>query len=437
MTYAETLDFLYTKLPMFSRVGSSAFKKDLTNTIILLEHLENPHQKFKSIHVGGTNGKGSVSHMMASVLQTAGYKTGLYTSPHIHDFRERIKINGVLADEFFVIEFVEKISGLIDQVKPSFFEITVAMAFDYFAQKKVDIAVIEVGLGGRLDSTNVIDPVLSVITNIGFDHMNMLGDSLSEIAFEKSGIIKENTPVVVGERNAESDEVFLQAAALHDSDILFAEDIYATTNYQWKQNHLIVEVQNQLIQNYHQFKLDLSGIYQIKNVCTVLSAFDVLYDKGFIIKDDIIKEGLANVVTNTGLTGRWQVIHKEPLIVLEVAHNEDGIQQMLKHLNELTFQNLHIIFGIVKDKEIRAILQLFPPQAKYYFTQADIPRALPASELKSIADNLNLTGEVFTNVNEALQNVLSVAGKEDVIIVCGSIFLIAEVDIEKITMSLL
>ncbi len=437
MTYAETLDFLYTKLPMFSRVGSSAFKKDLTNTIILLEHLENPHQKFKSIHVGGTNGKGSVSHMMASVLQTAGYKTGLYTSPHIHDFRERIKINGVLADEFFVIEFVEKISGLIDQVKPSFFEITVAMAFDYFAQKKVDIAVIEVGLGGRLDSTNVIDPVLSVITNIGFDHMNMLGDSLSEIAFEKSGIIKENTPVVVGERNAESDEVFLQAAALHDSDILFAEDIYATTNYQWKQNHLIVEVQNQLIQNDHQFKLDLSGIYQIKNVCTVLSAFDVLYDKGFIIKDDIIKEGLANVVTNTGLTGRWQVIHKEPLIVLEVAHNEDGIQQMLKHLNELTFQNLHIIFGIVKDKEIRAILQLFPPQAKYYFTQADIPRALPASELKSIADKLNLNGDVFTNVNEAMQNALSVAGKEDVIIVCGSIFLIAEVNIEKITMSLL
>jgi dihydrofolate synthase/folylpolyglutamate synthase len=437
VTYAETLDFLYTKLPMFSRVGSSAFKKDLTNTIILLEHLENPHQKFKSIHVGGTNGKGSVSHMMASVLQTAGYKTGLYTSPHIHDFRERIKINGVLADEFFVIEFVEKISGLIDQVKPSFFEITVAMAFDYFAQKKVDIAVIEVGLGGRLDSTNVIDPVLSVITNIGFDHMNMLGDSLSEIAFEKSGIIKENTPVVVGERNAESDEVFLQAAALHDSDILFAEDIYATTNYQWKQNHLIVEVQNQLIQNDHQFKLDLSGIYQIKNVCTVLSAFDVLYDKGYIIKDDIIKEGLANVVTNTGLTGRWQVIHKEPLIVLEVAHNEDGIQQMLKHLNELTFQNLHIIFGIVKDKEIRAILQLFPPQAKYYFTQADIPRALPASELKSIADKLNLNGDVFTNVNEAMQNALSVAGKEDVIIVCGSIFLIAEVNIEKITMSLL
>lgn len=436
MTYAETLDFLYTKLPMFSRVGSSAFKKDLTNTIILLEHLENPHQKFKSIHVGGTNGKGSVSHMIASVLQTAGYKTGLYTSPHIHDFRERIKINGVLADEFFVIEFVEKISGLIDQVKPSFFEITVAMAFDYFAQKKVDIAVIEVGLGGRLDSTNVIEPVLSVITNIGFDHMNMLGDSLSEIAFEKSGIIKENTPVVVGERNAESDEVFLQAAALHDSDILFAEDIYATTNYQWKQNHLIVEVQNQLIQNDHQFKLDLSGIYQIKNVCTVLSAFDVLYDKGFIIKDDIIKEGLANVVTNTGLTGRWQVIHKEPLIVLEVAHNEDGIQQMLKHLNELTFQNLHIIFGIVKDKDTEAILQLFPPQAKFYFTQADIPRALPASELKSIADNLNLTGEVFINVNEALQNVLSVAGKEDVIIVCGSIFLIAEVDIEKITMPL-
>ncbi|MGI8598963.1 MAG: bifunctional folylpolyglutamate synthase/dihydrofolate synthase [Chitinophagaceae bacterium] len=421
---------------MFSRVGSSAFKKDLTNTIILLEHLENPHQKFKSIHVGGTNGKGSVSHMIASVLQTAGYKTGLYTSPHIHDFRERIKINGVLADEFFVIEFVEKISGLIDQVKPSFFEITVAMAFDYFAQKKVDIAVIEVGLGGRLDSTNVIEPVLSVITNIGFDHMNMLGDSLSEIAFEKSGIIKENTPVVVGERNAESDEVFLQAAALHDSDILFAEDIYATTNYQWKQNHLIVEVQNQLIQNDHQFKLDLSGIYQIKNVCTVLSAFDVLYDKGFIIKDDIIKEGLANVVTNTGLTGRWQVIHKEPLIVLEVAHNEDGIQQMLKHLNELTFQNLHIIFGIVKDKDTEAILQLFPPQAKFYFTQADIPRALPASELKSIADNLNLTGEVFINVNEALQNVLSVAGKEDVIIVCGSIFLIAEVDIEKITMPL-
>jgi dihydrofolate synthase/folylpolyglutamate synthase len=437
VTYAETLDFLYTKLPMFSRVGSSAFKKDLTNTIILLEHLENPHQKFKSIHVGGTNGKGSVSHMMASVLQTAGYKTGLYTSPHIHDFRERIKINGVLADEFFVIEFVEKISGLIDQVKPSFFEITVAMAFDYFAQKKVDIAVIEVGLGGRLDSTNVIDPVLSVITNIGFDHMNMLGDSLSEIAFEKSGIIKENTPVVVGERNAESDEVFLQAAALHDSDILFAEDIYATTNYQWKQNQLIVEVQNQLIQNDHQFKLDLSGIYQIKNVCTVLSAFDVLYDKGFIIKDDIIKEGLANVVTNTGLTGRWQVIHKEPLIVLEVAHNEDGIQQMLKHINELSFQNLHIIFGIVKDKDTEAILQLFPPQAKYYFTQADIPRALPASEVKFTADNLNLTGEVFINVNEALQNVLSVAGKEDVIIVCGSIFLIAEVDIEKITMSLL
>jgi dihydrofolate synthase / folylpolyglutamate synthase len=432
VTYAETLEFLYTKLPMFSRVGSSAFKKDLTNTLILLEHLENPHQKFKSIHVGGTNGKGSVSHMMASVLQTAGYKTGLYTSPHIHDFRERIKINGVLADEDFVIEFVEKISPLIDQVKPSFFEITVAMAFEYFAQKKVDIAVIEVGLGGRLDSTNVIEPVLSVITNIGFDHMNMLGNTLSEIAFEKAGIIKEKTPVVIGERNAESDAVFLQAAALNNCDILFAEDVYTVTNYEWNQKHLLVDVENILIQKHNQYKLDLPGIYQTKNICTVLSAFDVLYDKKFVIKDEKIDEGLANVINNTGLRGRWQVILEEPLVVLEVAHNEDGILQMLKHLNELTYQNLHIIFGMVKDKDTEDILQLFPSQATYYFTQADIPRALPAVELKSEAEKFNLPGEVFTNVNEALENALSVAGKEDVIIVCGSIFLVAEVDIEKL-----
>lgn len=417
---------------MFSRVGSSAFKKDLTNTIILLEHLENPHQKFKSIHVGGTNGKGSISHMMASVLQTAGYTTGLYTSPHIYDFRERIKINGAVAEEDFVVDFVEKISPLIDQIKPSFFEITVAMAFNFFALKKVDIAVIEVGLGGRLDSTNVIDPLLSVITNIGFDHMNMLGNSLAEIAFEKAGIIKENTPVVIGERNAESDAVFLQAAALNNSDILFAEDVYAATNYSWDQRHLKVDIQNQIIQKQQQFKLDLTGIYQTKNICTVLSAFDALYDKGFVIEDDIMKEGLANVVMNTGLKGRWQVIHEEPLVILEVAHNEDGIQQMLKHLKEITFQTLHIILGIVKDKDTEAILQLFPPQAKYYFTQADIPRALPANELQSSADNLNLNGEVYANVNEALQKSISVAGNNDVIVVCGSIFLIAEVEIEKL-----
>lgn len=430
MNYTDTIDYLYSKLPMFSRIGSSAFKKDLTNTIALSGALGNPHKKFQSIHVGGTNGKGSVSHMLASILQTAGYKTGLYTSPHLKDFRERIRINGSMVPESFIIDFVERMQPLMESIEPSFFEITVAMAFDYFAQQQVDIAIIEVGLGGRLDSTNIITPELSIITNIGWDHMNMLGDSLEQIALEKAGIIKQNIPVVIGERTKETEVIFTKIAEEKAAPIYFAEDHFKATHFS-VDHHLEVSVSSQNeIKNY---SLDLTGIYQTKNILTVLQAIKLLNLKDWKISEDATATALQNVKSLTGLRGRWDVIHNKPKVVLEVAHNKDGIEQMLAHLQTISYHQLHIILGMVKDKDAGAVLRLFPKEPTYYFTQAHIPRALGALSLQQQAETFGLKGDVFDDVNNALQTAIVNASENDLIIVCGSIFLVAEVNENLLT----
>jgi dihydrofolate synthase/folylpolyglutamate synthase len=428
MNYQQTIDYLYNTLPMFSRMGSAAFKKDLTNELLLCEQLGNPHQKFKSIHVAGTNGKGSVSHMLSAIFQTAGYKTGLYTSPHLYDFRERIKVNGILCNEDFVVDFVERMKPSIEEIQPSFFEITVAMAFDYFAQQKVDIAIIEVGLGGRLDSTNIILPELSVITNIGWDHMNMLGNSLEEIAFEKAGIIKKHIPVVIGERKKETEEVFKNVASQKHSDTFFAEDFFSVSSYQLFDDSINVSISANGVETIYQ--LDLAGIYQTKNILTVLQAVEVLKDWKITLQH--IQSALKNVKPLTGLHGRWEIIHSEPAVILEVAHNKDGIEQMVLHLQKLNFTKLHIIIGMVKDKEVETILQLLPKQATYYFTQAHIPRALDAQALQSKALEWGLTGNHFDDVNTALQEAVNQSSQNDLIIICGSIFLVAEVNKQSV-----
>ena len=424
MNYQQTIDYLYNTLPMFSRMGSAAFKKDLTNTLLLCEQLDNPQKEFKSIHVAGTNGKGSVSHMLAAVLQTSGYKTGLYTSPHLYDFRERIKVNGAMCEEDFIVDFVERMKLSVEAIQPSFFEITVAMAFDYFALQKVDIAIIEVGLGGRLDSTNVIIPELSIITNIGWDHMNLLGNTLEEIAFEKAGIIKKNIPVVIGEKKKETETVFGNIALSKNASLYFAEENFSVKDYKLSNNSIIISVTDKN-SNIHNYELDLAGIYQTKNILAVLQAIEVL--EGWKITQQNIQTALKNVKGLTGLHGRWEVIHEEPTVVLEVAHNKDGIEQMLLHLQKISFDKLHIILGIVKDKDIEQVLQLLPKKANYYFTQAHIPRALNAQILQIKAAEFSLKGNYFDDVNTALEQALSTASKDDLILICGSIFLVAEV----------
>lgn len=412
---------------MFSRIGAAAFKKDLTNTITLCKHLDDPHQKFKSIHVAGTNGKGSVSHMLAAILQTAGYTVGLYTSPHLKDFRERIKINGAEISEEFVIRFTEKIKSLIEEIEPSFFEITVAMAFDYFAKQKADIAVIEVGLGGRFDSTNIITPELSVITNIGWDHMNILGDSLEKIAFEKAGIIKQNIPVVIGETLPETKPVFEKIAKEENAIIHYAKQNRNALSWLWQRHELIVEVEESGKTDHKKYHLDLPGIYQSKNLLTVLEACSVLKELKYEFDEKDIRTGLQKTKKLTGLHGRWEIIHEHPAIVLDVGHNEDGIKQINQQLELTTYHDLHIIIGLVKDKEVEKVLSLLPHSANYYFTQAQIPRALAADDLRSKGQTQNLNGESFPDVNTAIKAAKAKAHKDDLILVCGSVFLVGEV----------
>ena len=413
---------------MYSRIGAAAFKKDLTNTITLCEHLGNPHHQFKSIHIAGTNGKGSVSHMLAAILQTAGYKTGLYTSPHLKDFRERIKVSGDEINEKFIIDFTEKIKPLIEEIEPSFFEITVAMAFDYFARQKVDIAVIEVGLGGRFDSTNIITPELSIITNIGWDHMNILGDSLEKIAFEKAGIIKPNIPVVVGETIPQTKSLFESIAADKNAPFHLATKERNVTGWEWEKHELIVEIAEQGKTDHRKYDLDLPGIYQSKNLLTILEACSVLKDLEYDIDENEIRQGLQKTKKLTGLHGRWEVIHENPTIVLDVGHNEDGIKQIVQQIELTTHHDLHIIIGMVKDKEIDTVLSLLPHSANYYFTQAHIPRALPAETLKEKAGEFNLKGKTYPDVNEAIKEAKSKSHKDDLILICGSVFLVGEVN---------
>jgi dihydrofolate synthase/folylpolyglutamate synthase len=432
MTYPQTIKYLFTRLPMFSRIGVAAFKKDLTNTIRLCEFLGDPHKQFKSIHIAGTNGKGSVSHMLAGILHAAGYKTGLYTSPHLKDFRERIKCSGALnlemINEKFIVDFTERIKPLIEEIEPSFFEITVAMAFEYFAQQKVDIAVIEVGLGGRFDSTNIITPGLSVITNIGWDHMNILGDTLEKIAFEKAGIIKEDIPVVIGETLPETKPIFEKIATEKRSPIHFSSQQRTATNWKWDKHELIVEVAELQRTDRQVYHLDLPGIYQSRNLLTVLETCSVLHEQGYAITEKTIKEALQKTKKLTGLHGRWEIIHDRPTVVLDVGHNEDGIKQIVQQIELSTYHELHIILGIVKDKEINKVLSLLPHYARYYFTQSHIPRALPADILKADAAQFDLRGEVYPDVNAALKLALGKANKDDLVIVCGSVFLVGEVN---------
>ena len=429
MTYQQTIDYLYAQLPVFSRIGIAAYKEDLHNTIALCKALDNPHTKFKSIHIAGTNGKGSTSHMLAAMLQQAGYKTGLYTSPHLTDFRERIKINGQMVSEDFVVEFVERTKEISNAVQPSFFELTVAMAFDYFAKEKVDIAVIETGLGGRLDSTNIITPLLSIITNIGYDHMNILGDTLEKIAYEKAGIIKPNVPVVIGEWLNETKPIFIDKASQTNSPIYFAQEEYAVSNISSGTYQLQCDVTSVEHHITEHFILDLNGIYQTKNLRTVLCAEGLLMQLGFTIPNNAEKFALANTKKLTGLHGRWDVIAEQPTIVLDVAHNEDGIRQLLVQLSVISeqFEHLHIVTGMVKDKDVDKVLSLLPKEAVYYFTNAHIPRALPAADLQTIAKEHGLHGKNYDDVNKAIAAAKQQAGINDLILVCGSIFLVGEV----------
>ncbi len=432
MNYQQTIDYLFTRLPMFSRVGAAAIKKDLHNTIILCEALDNPHKKFKSVHVAGTNGKGSVSHMLAAILQTAGYKTGLYTSPHLHDFRERIKINGQMITEEYVIDFTKRIQPLIEEIEPSFFEITVAMAFEYFAKENVDIAIVEVGLGGRLDSTNIITPELSVITNIGWDHMNLLGDTLELIAGEKAGIIKQNVPVVIGEVIPETRNVFEQKATAQKAELHYAQQEFSVLFNDYRQDSLQVELTETKSGTVHQYELDLPGIYQSKNVLTVLSSVRVLQQKDWKISEEHLQAALKQSKQLNGLHGRWEVIHRNPTLVLDVGHNVDGVKQVVNQLEKCNYHQLHLIIGMVKDKDISSVLSLLPKDATYYFTKAHIPRALPETELQNKALAFSLNGETFPDVNEAIRVALQNASADDLILVCGSVFLVGEVNFEKI-----
>ena len=428
MTYQQTIDYLFTRLPMFSRIGADAIKKDITNTVLLCESLGNPHTRFKSVHIAGTNGKGSVSHMLAAILQTAGYKTGLYTSPHLKDFRERIRINGEMIPQNFVVDFVKRMQPDIEEMNPSFFEITVAMAFDFFAMEKVDIAVVEVGLGGRLDSTNIITPELSVITNIGWDHMNVLGNSLEKIAFEKAGIIKKNIPVIVGESSGSTKSVFEKVAEEKEAPLVFADQIRYVSGWNYEKTHLSVEIANNVKDEHHVYTLDLTGYYQSKNLITVLEVVSALKNQDWNLSEAQVQKGLQYVKKLTGLHGRWEVIHHHPTVVLDVGHNPDGIKQIVAQVELTDYNDLHIIIGMVKDKDVETILKILPKEARYYFTRANIPRAIPEKDLCERGKKAGLEGNYYPNVNGALQAATKQASKEDLIVVCGSVFVVGEVE---------
>ncbi len=402
-TYQETIDWLFSNLPMFQRVGASAMKKDLTNITELCEYLGNPQKKFKSIHVAGTNGKGSTSHMLASILQEAGYKVGLTTSPHLKDFRERIRINGIMCEEEFVVDFVTKHEQKILDQGASFFEIAIAMGFEYFAQQKVDIAVIETGLGGRLDSTNIILPELSVITNIGLEHTQFLGETLEEIAFEKGGIIKPNTPVVIGETTIETKKVFSDLAIERNSEIIFAEEKF-----------------------FQDLDSDLKGSYQVKNRRTVLTAIVKLQELGWKITQDHIVNGLLNVVKNTNLRGRWDVLGQSPLVVADTAHNPHGLLEIANQINEQAYNQLHLVLGFVNDKDVAQSLSFFPKLATYYFCEPDVPRKLPIDELRMFVPNELKDIHYFDSVEKALKAAKEAAQENDMIYIGGSTFVVAE-----------
>ncbi len=425
MNFKDTLDYMYNLLPMYQRQGKTAFKKDLTNTLKLCEYLGNPQKQFKSIHIAGTNGKGSSAHMLASIFQTAGYKTGLYTSPHLKSFTERIRVDGHEVDEQFVCDFIEELKFIIKEIQPSFFEITVAMAFDYFSKQKVDVAVIEVGLGGRFDSTNVITPVISLITSIGLDHTDMLGETLPEIAFEKAGIIKRNISVVISETQHEISKVFESKAVEMNAPLFFADQEYEVSIKQSSSIALEFNVNSET--KSFTATTDLAGEYQIKNIPGVLKVLDLLNARGFSITDEHLKLGLKYVVRNTGLLGRWQKLMDKPLTICDTVHNEAGIRYLIKQIAKMQYDKSHIIWGSVEGKDLSGILRQLPKGAFYYFCEASIPRALKASELQKVASGFGIEGKVVSDVNVAIEEARGKAGENDLVFIGGSNFIIAEI----------
>ena len=395
---------MYNKLPMYQNIGDSAYKKDLSNIILICEHLNNPQNNFKSIHIGGTNGKGSCSHMLSSILQEANYKVGLYTSPHLVDFRERIKINGDMISKDSVLKFMHENFDFFESNNLSFFEMTVGLAFDYFSKNKVDIAIIEVGMGGRLDSTNIINPILSIITNISLDHTRFLGSNISDIAKEKAGIIKENTPVVIGQTQQEISPIFTEIAKSKKSEIIFAD-------------HFI----------YDTYNCDLKGDYQKKNIKTVLKSTEILKHLDYKIKDSHIKTGLNNVSNNTGLQGRWQVIQRKPMIICDTAHNEAALGEVISQLVNLEYLTLHFIIGFSNDKNLEKISKLFPENSKYYFVQSKVGRSRNVKEVRDVFKSNNRNGDCFESIKKTINHVKDISNKNDIIFIGGSTFVVSEV----------
>ncbi len=427
MNYQETLNYLFSQLPMYQRIGKAAYKANLDNTLALDEHFGHPHKSFKTIHVAGTNGKGSTSHMLASVLMEAGYKVGLYTSPHLKDFRERIRVNGEMISEEYVVQFVENNRTVFEQIKPSFFEMTVALAFAYFAEQQVDIAVVEVGLGGRLDSTNIIAPELSIITNIGWDHMDLLGDTLEKIAFEKAGIIKYKTPVVISQYQPDIENVFLQKASEFSAPIIFSEKVLSVKSQKLiSPNIQEIEIENCSSKKSQKYQTDLAGIYQSHNLIGVLVAIEKLTENGFCIEQKAITTGLLKVKVNTGLLGRWQTLSENPLVIADTGHNIDGIKQVVKQIALTPHNHLHFILGMVGDKDIAGVIGLLPKCATYYFTKASIPRALDENILAEKAKRFNLIGNTYPTVKEAIAEARKKASINDLILIGGSTFTVAD-----------
>lgn len=428
MNYPEAIDFMYSQLPAFHRIGKAAYKANLDNTLALDEYFGHPHRRFRTIHVAGTNGKGSVSHMLASVLQSAGYKTGLYTSPHLKDYRERLRINGQMATEEVITRFIENNIEIITQIQPSFFEMSVAMAFDYFAKEAVDVAVVEVGLGGRLDSTNIITPELSIITGISYDHTDLLGDTLEKIAAEKAGIIKPGVPVVVGRSQPEIKHVFEDKASELETTIHFADQVFNTApGFYTEDQKQVFNVYKGESLVWPELAIDLLGFYQSVNVLTVLQSIGLLQQRGFNLSEKAVREGLSSVTRQTGIMGRWQVIGNNPRIVCDTGHNEEGIGRVVNQLLQTPWKKLHMVIGFVQEKSIDKILALLPREAEYYFTRASVPRALDAEVLAQKASEFGLKGRIIPDVKAALEAAKAEAGSKDMIFVGGSTFVVAEV----------
>ena len=428
MTYNQTLEFLYSQLPAYHRIGKAAYKSNLDNTLALDEYFGHPHLKYKTIHVAGTNGKGSVSHLLASVLQEAGYKTGLYTSPHIKDFRERIKVNGKMIPKKEVSAFIKEHMGIIESVKPSFFEMTVAMAFLYFSKENVDVAVIEVGLGGRLDSTNIINPEISIITNIGHDHMDLLGNTPAKVASEKAGVIKRNVPVVIGETQQDTEDIFISHAKETGSEIYFADKHF---NCRLEDSETLTGERKFIIRNLKENKMisgliPLGGDYQAKNMQTLFQSF-ICLKRIFKISEKNLLDGIKKVIVNTGLTGRWQILKTNPLTICDTGHNKEGLEYVIKQILQIRAAKRHMVIGFVSDKDLDSVLPLFPADSVYYFTKASVPRARDEKRLMAEAGRYGLHGNCYETVKEAYAAALKNSLPEDLIFIGGSTFVVAEV----------